>query len=530
MRSALYIACGRQVPEVAMACRGGLEVQEQTAASKVSPPLSPAAASMAGSPRHGPGPYNVKDFVNAVPKTLCCTACGHVPREPQVTQCCNRMYCLSCITSQGTAAGGGGEKRGVNTAAAGRICCNSDKEFSYKLDRTRQQQFYSLDVKCKNGSCTWTGTTNALLQHHSETCPLARIPCPDCARDVVRMNLAEHSRNDCRFRITRCSRCNKEGTYAEIMGLDSSAVKHRCPMVVVTCPNKCQRFKSYQRGKLAAHLTECPLQRVDCPFNAVGCDEQPVRKFLDSHMKNAQQNHLLLVLNAMQSKMAALGSEVDLLSKGVCDPATHSSLACMKTHMKMGRLSLDGIGDEITVRVGHYSHLEKYSSEEDEHKENAVWRCPPFYFLSSYRMELAAYPGGCGQHVGTALTLSLHLHKPGGLGSRSSSQVGGWPLDCAYLAIQISILRQLENQTQSDSHPNRGVRKYKIITAHVCHLCRQRHHLEVNQEGQDQPDIVELVNKNKEFVKSHLITKAGLLLHDSIILRVELTPCECTHT
>lgn len=503
-----------------MACRAVFELAQEPA-TKVSPPLSPAAASMDGSPRRA---YNVKDFVCVVPQTLCCTACGHVPREPQVTHCCNRMYCLSCITSGG---GSEREKGGVNTAPAARICCNSHKEFSYRLDRTLQQQFYSLDVKCKNDSCTWTGTTNALLKHHSETCPHARIPCPDCARDVVRMNLAEHSRYDCRFRVTRCSRCNKEGTYAEIMGLDSSAVKHRCPMVVVTCPNKCQRFKSYQRGKLAAHLTECPLQRVDCPFNAVGCGEQPVRKLLDLHMKNAQQTHLLLVLNAMQGKMAALGSEVDLLSKSVRDPATLTSLACMKTHMKMGKLSLDGIGDEVTVRVGHYSHLEKYSSEEDEHKENAVWRCPPFYFLSSYRMELAVYPGGCGQHVGIALTLSLHIHKPEDLGS--SSQVGGWPLDCAYLAIQISILQQLENQTQPDPHPNQGVRKYKTITAHVCHLCRQRHHLQVDQEGQDHPDIVELVSKDEEFVKSYLITKAGLLLHDSIILSVELTPCECTH-
>lgn len=517
-----------------MACREGLQIapQEQTPASKVSPPLSPAAASMAESPRRGAEPY---DFVSAVPENLCCTGCGRVPKEPQVTQCCDRIYCPTCITAQGVATGGveGGrvsDRRGVEreALAAGQagICRNCEKEFSYKLDRTRQQKFYSLEVKCKNRArgCRWTGTTNAFLEHHSKTCVNALIPCPDCARDVERKNLTDHRNDDCRFRNTRCSRCNKEGTYAEIMGLDSTGVKHKCPMILVTCPNKCQRSKTYQRGKLAVHLTECPLQRVDCAFKAVGCEEQPVRKFLDLHMKNTQQQHLLLLLNAMQSKMVALEGEVDLLLKSVHDPATLSSLACMKSHMRMGKLCLDGTGDEITFRVGHFSHLESYSSEEDENREDAVWRAPPFYFLSSYRMELAVYPGGCGEQVGKALTLSLHIHKPENLGS--SSCVGGWPLDCVYVALQISILQQLEkNQPQSDPH---SVHKFKTITAHVCHICRQRHQLQVNSEAGGQPDAVKLVSEHKEFVKSHVLTEAGLCLHDSIVLRVELTPCECT--
>lgn len=500
-----------------MASRADSEIeaapQVQTSASNVSPPLSPAAASTAESLRES---YDVNEFVSEVPERLQCIGCGRIPREPQVTQCCSRVYCPACIRGQGAGEGEGGKP--FIQVVRRTPCCTSKKEFSCKLDRTLQQQLQTLDVKCPNEDCTWSGTVNALLEEHSKTCVHAVVPCHDCARRMKRGDLNTHRSNECRFRETRCRHCSKVGTYAEIMALDSTTSKHKCPMILVACPNKCSGSKKIQRGVLPEHLAVCPLQSVDCSFKAVGCDAELTKKSFDRHMKCAQQQHLLLLLNAMQTKMTALSSEVDFFSKNVQDPTTLSSLACMKSHMRMGKLCLDGIGDEVTFRIRNYSHLERHSGNDGE------WKSQSFYFLSNYRMELVAYPGGCGPFMGRSLSLSLIVHKPDG--SCSNRDVG-WPIDCLYTAIQISILQQSKTKhTQSDSETQEDAYNHKTTLANICPLCCERQDDSVIPEGQDQLDAVELV-KDDDFVRSHVLGEAGLLLQDSIVLRVALTSCRC---
>ena len=495
--------------------------QTQVAASGVSPPLSPAAASTYTMEGH-PESYDVSQFVGHVPADLQCTGCQRIPREPQVTQCCAQVYCLICLRAQDACegVGKGGGREGTSGAhhitvvreKARTLCCNSEKKFSYTLDRARQQQLHSLHVKCLNEGCTWSGSVNAHLEEHSDTCVHAKIHCHDCAREVRRGNLERHSRNECHFREIQCRHCNAVAPYAEIMGLDASVAKHKCPMILVTCPNRCKGSKKMLRQALPEHLTLCPLQSIDCDFKAVGCDEKLVKKSYDQHMKNAHQQHLLLLLTAMQTKMSALGNEIELLSKSMQDPTTLASLACMQSHMRTGKLSLNGVGDQVTFRVRNYSHLKQNSGEDGK------WESPPFYFLSSYRMQLLVYPGGHGSFVGRSLSISLHVNKPENPGNGSDNHDIGWPMECAYVAIQISIL------PQSKHTHSQAVTPCRTTIAHVCHICQQRQ--DNYDTPEDPPDTMELM-KEDNFVSSEAVVDAGLLFQDSVVLRVELTSCEC---
>ena len=499
--------------------------QTQASASGVSPPLSPAAATSPRTMESQPESYDASQFVGHVPADLQCTGCQRIPREPQVTQCCARIYCLTCLRAQDACEGvgkGGRGKEGKGGAhhitvvreKARTLCCNSEKKFSYMLDRARQQQLHSLHVKCLSEGCTWSGSVDAHGQEHVNTCVHAKIHCHDCAREVLRGNLESHSRDVCHFREIQCRHCNTVAPYAEIMGLDSSVAKHKCPKILVTCPNRCKGSKKMLRQALPEHLTLCPLQSIDCDFKAVGCDEKLVKKSYDQHMKYAQQQHLLLLFNAMQTKMSAVGNEIELLTKSVQDPTTLVSLACMQSHMKTGKLSLNGVGDQGTFRVRNYSHLQQNSGEDGK------WESPPFYFLSSYRMQLLVYPGGHGLFTGRSLSISLRVNKPENQSNSSNSHdVAAWPIECAYLAIQISILPQ-NKHTHSQ-----GVTMCRTTTiAHICHICRQRQDNHAIPE--DPPDTLELM-KEDDFVSSEAVVDAGLLFQDSVVLRVELTSCEC---
>lgn len=515
-----------------------VEPQRQlSSASQVSPPQSPASANTTPDPQLEL--YDVARFVGDVAEELLCAGCQRVPRAPQITQCCSQVYCLACLRAQdrefaGESDGGMGRANSKGPARPSDIilvrvktrtlCCLTEVELAYRPDHARQHRIFSLEIKCGNTGCAWSGNIETLVTQHSANCTHALIHCHDCAREIKRGDLENHRTTECRFRPIHCPRCNQEGSYAEIMGLDAALTrKHRCPKVLATCPNRCRGSKRWERGELGQHLSMCPLQAVDCEFKAIGCTAQPLRKSLSQHMKNDQQQHLLLLLNAVQTKMSVVSSELDLLSKSAIDPTTVTSLACMRTQMRLGRLCLDGIGDQVTFRVKNYSHLEQNSCEDGK------WESPPFYFISNYRMELVVYPGGLGVFMGRSLSISLQVHKPDTHGRSSNlNQDMGWPIDCAYIALQISALPQLghsDHQSDSQSDAGRLLTGGKSIKAHVCHFCRQRHGYPSLPEDMEQ-ETAEVV-KEDDFVRSQDLAENGLLSQDSVILRVELTSCGC---
>lgn len=470
-------------------------------------------------------------FPGDVPQDLQCAGCRGVPQQPLVTKCCSQVYSLACLKRNSfgsklaaSESGGGGGGVGPPQLVVVHIvqrtpCCLTHTELSYEADLRRQREVDSLVVRCTNG-CEWSGPLSALHGDHAQTCEFANVRCEACDGQVMRRSLEEHRRDSCRNRLTRCSLCNKEGPHAEIMGLDAPFTKkHRCPKALVTCPNQCKGSRKIERRHLAEHLKVCPLQSVDCEFKVVGCETQLNRKSLAQHMKDHQQHHLLMLLNTFHSKMSLLHREIEFLMQNIQDPTTHASLACMNSHIKMGRPSLDGVGDKVTFRVTNYQHLSEFSQDDGK------WDSPPFYLASRYCMKLVAYPGGCGVNVGQSLSVYVRVSKPEA-GSGNANQDVGWPMECAYIALQISILPQVNHSSQSESDTEQLLMPKPIsFTAHVCHSCRQRRQWPTIPEDTDQATAE--VARNEDFVRHEALTEAGLLFQDSIVLRVEQILCEC---
>ena len=413
--------------------------------------------------------------------------------------------------------------RGMQRAA----CCLSPEELSHEADLRRQGRVDSLTVKCKNDECEWSGPLYALLEH-GQNCKFADVHCEACGEQVVRRSLEEHRRQKCRNRLTSCRLCNEEGPHAEIVGLDAPFTKkHRCPKALVTCPNQCRGSRKIERGLLADHLKVCPLQSVDCEFKVIGCQAQLNRKSLAQHMRDQQQQHLLMLLSKFHSKMSLLHREIEILMQNVQDPTAQASLACMSSHVKMGRPSLDGVGDKVTFRVTNYNHLSEFSNDDGK------WESPSFYLASRYCMHLLAYPGGNGAYPGQSLSVYLHVSKPEAQSGRNVNQDIGWPMDCAYAALQISILPQVNHSSHSrpECDPKERDTQQLLVpkpisfTAHVCHFCRQRKKWPTIPE--DPEDTTAEVVGNEDFVRWESLTEAGFLFQDSVVLRVEQTLCEC---
>ena len=51
---------------------------------------------------------------------------------------------------------------------------------------------------------------------------------------------------------------------------------------------------------MANRRSKCELEPVECPFHEAGCTARVVRREFDAHISGNQQNHLLVLLGAVQ--------------------------------------------------------------------------------------------------------------------------------------------------------------------------------------------------------------------------------------
>ena len=493
---------------------------------------SSSLSSASGGADCGGGPalvtYDASEFVRPEEvEDVKCKGCRRVPSEPRITECCGHVYCLPCLTAESYRA----EERGRSSkegagSIAGRSYLLSDPEqrgcpdcggqqyLRYFVDQTRQRMLESREVYCPNEHCEWSGWLRERQTAHAGVCELAPVPCPYmCTARILRKDVAQHVQGECRYREYRCKHCDYKASFAEVMGLDPDLPKHRCPMIRINCPNKCNPRRTFLRRDIAKHLRTCPSEILECPFKCVGCTASLIRKNYNSHMKMAQEKHLHLLLTTFQTKTKALQDEISLLMQTVHDPTALSSLACMKAHMQLGDLILSAVGDEVSFRVPNFSELQRCSNEEGQ------WHSPPFYFLTGFKMELLVCPGGVGMDVGTWIAVSLILHKPAPELPQNAPQRLEWPMDSVGRGLQVSLVRQC---AESPAEGNLEAPLASAMT-NICSLCSPDTLAVL--EGEDPPTL-EVMRKNQFFPLENL-NDSGLLLHNSVVVRVEMVPCAC---
>ena len=100
---------------------------------------------------------------------------------------------------------------------------------------------------------------------------------------VERRQLAEHEREFCSQRELKCEFCG-----GAVRTFEMNPHLGECEEFPVDCPNGCEAAgetgtRQMKRGTVPLHLSECPLQRVKCPYREYGCGEEMERRQLAEH-------------------------------------------------------------------------------------------------------------------------------------------------------------------------------------------------------------------------------------------------------
>ena len=87
---------------------------------------------------------------------------------------------------------------------------------------------------------------------------------------MERRQLAEHEREFCSQRELKCEFCG-----VAVRACEMNPHLGECEEFPIDCPNGCEAAgdtgtRQMKRGAVPLHLTECPLQRVECPYREYG--------------------------------------------------------------------------------------------------------------------------------------------------------------------------------------------------------------------------------------------------------------------
>ena len=221
---------------------------------------------------------------------LCNTICTKVLRDPHLTSCCGQHFCESCLNNWFT--------KSKHRTPSCPHCRTKGSSFNHFLDKKLKRDIQELKIRCSNKvrGCEWTGELENLEKHKSENgCGFVEVECSNekCREIIMRQDLKKHLETLCIYRLVTCKFCGKTGTDIYI------TMNHKpvCINYPLPCPNNCCG-DGIQRKDMPTHREQCPLESVECQFAEAGCSVKVVRKELDKHLTDNQQQHILKLMSA----------------------------------------------------------------------------------------------------------------------------------------------------------------------------------------------------------------------------------------
>ena len=201
-------------------------------------------------------------FVENPPELFLCEICKLVLRNPQITQCCGKNACRSCIAKEAE----NGEACPISACQKQCVKITPNKDLDYEILISR--------VYCtsKENGCQWMGTLES-LDKHLEECPFLEVECPSsCSVKIQRRMVKDHEAICKRFPI-KCQQCGD----------------------------------MYERRDRLSHLEACSLTKVKCPFSIVGCTTEVLNKDLQQHFEESLSEHYALVAKQNEDIQAEIG-------------------------------------------------------------------------------------------------------------------------------------------------------------------------------------------------------------------------------
>ena len=235
------------------------------------------------------GGYDEYEFVDTPPYRLLCIICQLPSRKPYLTACCGSTICEACL-----------EKTQGSTPDSEPITCPFCRSKNYEAIYNKQieREIKSLFIYCTNKEkgCPWKGELNDIenRQHFEKgsVCQFEEEECSNvCGKMIQRRYMTIHLAKECPRRMIQCQYCHDTGEYESIEGQH----KEVCPKLPLPCPNKCRKGRTVRREDMEAHITECPLEIIQCEYHSVGCNIKMARKDLEKHKKEKMEDHLRIM-------------------------------------------------------------------------------------------------------------------------------------------------------------------------------------------------------------------------------------------
>ena len=309
-------------------------------------------------------------FITEPPKSRFCPICFDLLTEPYLSDCGHHV-CCQCRTRLLTS-----NKKECPE------CREPDVLSSARLNKFLQREINDLKVRCQHHreGCKWTGEVRDLQSHldpDKRKCDYILLPCSfGCGKRIRSGAMKAHKKRHCTKRQKSCQYCSYCSSY------DIVTAKHLpiCLQVPVTCPNNCKK-KGLKREQLQAHIDECPLQVISCPFTSAGCTVKLPRNEMEKHEATAVCEHLRLVVKQVQQLQ--LNQETSTPPAATISPPFLYNQAPMK------------------FIISDY-HEKKEANEE--------WYSSPFYTHNrGYKFRLNVYLNGNGKGRGSHLSVYAQL-------------------------------------------------------------------------------------------------------------------------
>ena len=342
------------------------------------------------------------DFIVAPQQDRFCPVCTELLTEPFLSDCGHHV-CRAC------------HKRIMATRMTKCPTCQEPNVLKKaRLNKHLQREIYDLKVHCQNKTgnkrgCQWIGELRELEDHLNpakKRCEYIPLVCSyGCGERVPSGDMKDHKEFQCPKRLENCEHCDYHNSYDIVMENHLPV----CPEFMVECPNKCTE-ENLKRKQLKAHIDECLLQVIECPFSSVGCTVKLPRNQMVGHEDTAMRQHLRIVakqLNSLQKSSA---------------PCTLGPVVCPQHVYNIPPVDF--------IMKGF---LEKKQADK-------VWISPPYYtHIGGYKFCLEVYPNGDGSGKGTHVSVYARLMEGG------HDNELEWP-------FEVQIAFELLNQKEDNDH------------------------------------------------------------------------------
>ena len=251
--------------------------------------------------------YSCSLFVQLPPDYIKCGVCWNVLRDPQLTECCGRNVCKTCIVEGGPCP--------LSECGTPHVKASFNRKCRNDIDDRK------VYCSIKNNGCQWVDKLEK-LEAHLEECGFVEEACQYCRASVQRQSLKHHEE---------------------------------------TCmcyPIECKCGTTYERQDQSLHLKSCIYTSVKCPFNIVGCTREVLNKDLQQHHSDCLLDHYTLIAKLSQDiqakvettkclvqqkyedKISQLDSEIEGLAK--CCHLCSSQKGCYSSRSSSQRGRRDG--------------------------------------------------------------------------------------------------------------------------------------------------------------------------------------------